>query len=85
MRKELFEIMQIDHYLLGGLSADERTALDARRIIDPAFSEKIEAQQHVHRLVRLFARKQNKRMLQSMYTRLMNESSFKQQVNNIFS
>jgi hypothetical protein len=85
MRTELAEIMQIDQYLLGKLSADESTALDAMRVIDPVFSEKIEVQQRVHRLVRLFARKQKKRKLEIMYHRLINDSSFKHQLKNIFS
>ena len=85
MRKELFETMQIDHYLLGALSADEKTLVDAMRIIDPAFSEKVENQKRVHRLVRLFARRQEKRKLENIYARLVNETSFKQALKKIFS
>jgi hypothetical protein len=80
MRKELFEIMQIEHYLLGGLSKDERASLDAKRIIDPSFSEKIEKQRWVRRLVKLFARKQQKTKLESIHRRLLAEPSFKQQL-----
>lgn len=85
MRSELNEIRVIDQYLLLQMPAGEEQAFKARLLCDEPLAEKVEAQRIAHRLIRLYARKQERRRLESLYHHLQNEPAFVHQLKTIFT
>lgn len=85
MRSELNEICLIDRWLLHQLSEEEAKDFEARLMLDEAFAEKVEAQRICHRLVRQYARRQERFRLERIYKVLMEEAGFAHQLNKIFT
>ena len=85
MRSSLIEIEQIEKYLSNQLSDDEKHQFEARTIIDTSFAEKVEAQKQVHKLIRIFSRRQQRSKLEIIYRQLLHETQFAEQLKNIFA
>jgi len=83
MRSELNEIFLIDRWLLHQLNEDEARNFEARLLLDEAFAEKVEAQRVCHRLIRHYARAQERVRLETIYRILMQEAGFAHQLNTI--
>jgi hypothetical protein len=80
MRSELNEVYLIDQYLLGRLSKEEEQIFEANLLLDEAISEKLEAQRTAHRLIRRYARKEERRRLEEIYQLLLDEPDFAHQI-----
>ena len=80
MRSELNEPYLIDQYLLGRLSKEEEQVFEADLLLDEAIAEKLEAQRTAHRLIRRYARKEERRRLEEIYQLLLNEPDFAHQI-----
>ena len=85
MRSELNEIFLIEQWLLRQLSEAEARNFEARLLLDDAFAEKVEAQRVCHRLIRHYARAQERLGLERIYRLLMEEAGFAQQLKTIFT
>lgn len=83
MRSELNEVYQIDQYLLGRLSPEDKQVFEARLLLDEAIAAKLEAQRRAHRLIRRYARLEERRQLEAIYQQLLNEPGFAHQIKNI--
>ena len=80
MRSELNEVYLIDQYLLGRLSIEEEQAFETNLLLDEVIAEKLEAQRTAHRLIRRYARKEERRRLEEIYQLLMDEPDFAHQI-----
>lgn len=80
MRSELNEIYLIDQYLLGRLSQEEEQVFETNLLLDGAIAEKLEAQRMAHRLIRRYARKEERRRLEAIYQLLLDEPDFAHQI-----
>jgi len=85
MRSELNEIQLIDQYLFRQLPTTEAQAFETRLLCNGPFAERVEAQRIAHRLIRLFARKQERRRLEAIHRELLDEPAFAQQLKTIFA
>ncbi|HTE29397.1 MAG TPA: hypothetical protein VK666_03425 [Chryseolinea sp.] len=85
MRSELNEIFLIEQWLLHRLSEAEARNFEARLLFDEAFAEKVEAQRVCHRLIRHYARAQERLRLETIYRLLLEEAGFAHQLNTIFT
>ena len=85
MRSELNEICLIDQWLFHQLSEAEARNFEARLLLDEAFAEKVEAQRIGHRLIRHYARRQERFRLEAIYGLLLEEAGFAHQLNTIFT
>jgi hypothetical protein len=85
MRSELNEISLIDQWLLHQLSEAGAQEFEARLLLDEAFAEKVEAQRFCHRLIRYYARRQERFRLEAIYGLLLEEAGFAHQLNSIFT
>lgn len=85
MRSELNEICLIDRWILHQLSEEEARSFEARLVLDEAFAEKVEAQRICHRLIRHYARRQERSRLEKIFGLLMEEAGFAHQLNTIFT
>lgn len=83
MRSELNEAYLIDQYLLGRLSKEEEQVFEASLLLDEAIAEKLEAQRMAHRLIRRYARREERRRLEEIYQLLLNEPDFAHQIKTI--
>lgn len=80
MRSELNEVYLIDQYLLGRLSKKEEQVFETNLLVDDAIAEKLEAQRTAHRLIRRYARKEERRRLEEIYQLLLDEPDFAHQI-----
>jgi hypothetical protein len=85
MRNELTETEQIEEYLSHQMSGEKKAQFETRMLLDGALFEKVEAQKHVHKLIRIFSRRQQRNKLELIYQQLLREPSFAQQLKNIFA
>jgi len=85
MRKELFETEQIEKYLLHQLSKEEKQQFETNMLRNPLLADKVDAQLRVYQLIRIFSRRQERNRLEMIYRRLLQETSFAQQLKNIFA
>ncbi len=80
MRSELNQVYLIDQYLLGRLSKEEEQVFEARLLLDETIAEKVEAQRRAHRLIRRYAREEERRRLEAIYQLLLKEPDFAHQI-----
>jgi hypothetical protein len=85
MRNELNELYQIDRYVLRQLSEEDARAFETRLLVDSALAEKVDAQRTAHRLIRRYARMEERHSLETIYRLLLNETDFAHQIQTIFS
>ena len=85
MRDDLIEIEQIEKYLSHQMSGEKKEQFETRMLLDGSLFEKVEAQRHVLKLIRIFSRRQQRNRLELIYQQLLHESSFVQQLKNIFA
>jgi hypothetical protein len=85
MRSELTEIELIDKYLHKQLDEEERTSFEATLLLDEALAENVEAQRKTHRLIRLYARSQERSRLEDIFHRLLLEPAFAHRLKTIFT
>lgn len=85
MRNDLIEVEQIEKYLSHQMSGENKAQFETRMLLDGSLFEKVEAQRHVHKLIRIFSRRQQRNKLELMYQQLLREPSFAQQLKNIFA
>jgi len=85
MRSELNELYQIDCYLLRQLNEEDARAFEARLLLDDALAEKVDAQRTAHRLIRRYARREERCRLDTIYRLLLDEADFAHQIKTIFS
>jgi anti-sigma factor RsiW len=83
MRSELNEVYQIDQYLLGRLSKEEERAFEASLLLDEAIAEQVEVQRTAHRLIRRYARREERRRLEAIYRLLLQEPDFAHKIKTI--
>lgn len=80
MRSELNEVYLIDQYLLGQLSKEEEQVFETNLLLDEAIAEKLEAQRTAHRLIRRYARREERQRLEEIYQQLLHEPDFVRQI-----
>ncbi len=85
MRNNLTETEQIEKYLFDHLSDAEKLQFETRRLADADLYEKTEMQKQVHKIIRIFSRRQQRNKLESIYQQLLQEPSFTQQLKTIFA
>jgi hypothetical protein len=85
MRNDLIEVEQIEKYLSNQMSSDKKSQFETCMLLDSSLFEKVEAQRHVHKLIRIFSRRQQRNKLELIYQQLLREPSFVQQLKNIFA
>ena len=85
MRNDLIETEQIEKYLHHQLSDEEKLQFETRRLADPDLYEKTEIQKQIHKLVRIFSRRQQRNKLEAIYQQLVHEHSFAQELKTIFA
>ena len=85
MRSELNEAALIDEWLFGRMGDEDGRHFEARLLTDEAFAEKVEVQRMAHRLVRRYARTEEKGRLERIYRLLLHEPDFANQLNAIFT
>ena len=97
MRKQLHEVREIDRYLFhemnpvdkmnpaGRMSFADRLVFQTRMILQPELKEKVRLQQKAHAFIRWCSRKDRKDELETIYTRLMNDTAFNNTIHSIFS
>ena len=84
MRKELIETAEIDSYLYNKLNGEDRHVFEARMLVHAALEEKVREQRRAHQFIRLFARIEQRRHLESIYRHLLNDAAFVQELKTIF-
>jgi DNA-binding transcriptional regulator YbjK len=85
MRTELDEARQIDQYLFRQLNQDDTREFETRLLLNETLAAKVDAQRTAHRLIRLYARTQERNRLQEIYRNLLTEKNFADQLKNIFA
>lgn len=85
MRNDLIEVEQIEKYLSNQMSSDKKSEFETCMLLDSSLFEKVEAQRHVHKLIRIFSRRQQRNKLELIYQQLLREPSFVQQLKNTFA
>lgn len=85
MRNDLIEVEEIEKYLSHQVSSEIKSQFETRMLIDDSLFEKVEAQKNVHKLIRIFSRRQQRKKLELIYQQLLGEPSFAQQLKNIFA
>ena len=84
MRKQLHEIEEIEHYLLGHMPAADKLVFRARMIINGELKEKVILQKKILQIVKYSAREQKRTALASIYTQLSADPEFSSQLREIF-
>ncbi|MBS1689689.1 MAG: hypothetical protein JSS96_13255 [Bacteroidetes bacterium] len=84
MRSTLLEVQEIDRYLLGEMSAEEKAVFQARMLIAPVLNTKVRHQRIVHKIVKWFGREEQRKKLETLYTSLLRDDKFKQEIEIIF-
>ena len=85
MRNDLIEVEQIEQYLSNEMSGEKKSEFETAMLVDDSLFEKVEAQRHVHKLIRIFSRRQQRNKLELIYQQLLREPSFVQQLKHIFA
>ena len=83
MRNELNEVCRIEHYLLRQLTEEETRAFEAALVLDQSLADKVETQRTAYKLIHRYGRNQQRRWLESIYRRLLEEPAFAQQINRL--
>ena len=81
----MHEVQDIDRYIFHKMTDADRLVFHARMILQPGLKEKVRWQRKAHAFLQWVSRKEKKAELTSLYTRLMNDASFNQQITTIFS
>jgi hypothetical protein len=84
MRPQLDTIQQLDAFLLRRLNDEDRLLMQARLLLSPELEAHCRQLEATHKLVRLFAREQQRAELNSVYEHLMRKPSFRQKILAIF-
>ncbi|HXS36293.1 MAG TPA: hypothetical protein VN721_06300 [Flavipsychrobacter sp.] len=84
MRKPLVEIEEIERYLEGNMPVKDKLVFQARAIISDDLQGKISLQQRVYKIIRHFARDNQRVRLESIYSNLIKDDHFKSQIETIF-
>jgi len=84
MRNLLREVEEIDAFILGKMSVEDTAFFKAKMDILPGLKHKIARQRMVHHILRLLGRRELRDKLDTIYSKLMNEENFKNELNNIF-
>jgi hypothetical protein len=85
MRKALHDIEQAERFLFQQMNAEEKTAFAVRLLTEPQLHEQVTLQQCSYRMIRYQARQEKKKQLEKIHTQLMQEPSFKNILQQIFS
>jgi len=85
MRNDLIEVEEIEKYLSHQMSDGKKTQFETRILLEDSLFEKVEAQRHVHKLIRIFSRRLQRNKLELIYQQLLREPSFAQQLKNLFA
>ena len=88
MRKSLDEIRQIEQYILGNLSPQDKASFKTRLILENDLQEKFQLQKEVYRVIQWFSRKQLKQELKEIDKKLFQTPKYKkfqEEILNIFS
>jgi len=84
MRNTLLEVQEIDRYILRQMPAEESAVFQARMLITPTLKTKVRHQRIVHKIVKWFGREQQRKQLEALYTSLLRDEKFKQEIEIIF-
>ena len=85
MRNELTELELIDNYLFHQLNDEDTRIVETKILLNDAFAEKVEAQRHTHRLIRLYGRTEQRSRLEKVYRLLQGEPAFANEIKIIFA
>jgi hypothetical protein len=88
MRTSLNEIKQIDEHILKLAAPDEALLFEARLILNPALSGKVEWQRQAHHYISRYSRKALKSEIQSVHQQLFTlprHARFRQRIFSLFS
>jgi len=86
MRTSLHEIRQIENFLFGKMK--HPLVFQAKMIIDPTLSRKVQLQREIYSLVKMYGRQQLKSELENIHQRLLNDPvkiKFRERVYQIFN
>lgn len=81
----MHEVQEIDRYIFHRMPPTDRLVFRARMILQPELKEKVRLQRKTHVFLRWCSRKEKKDELTSLYTRLMNDTTFHTTIHAIFS
>lgn len=84
MRSTLLEVQQIDQYLLGKMPAEGSALFQARMIISSELKDNVRKQRIVHSIIKWFGREEQRRRLETIYSHLTTDISFKSEIEKIF-
>jgi hypothetical protein len=70
------ETQQLEHYVEGTLTTDERLFMEARLIVDAALQDKLGWQEKAYALIRAYGRKKLKAEIEQVQNRLFTEKKF---------
>jgi len=86
MRTSLHEIRQIESFLFGKMR--HPLVFQAKMIVDPALSRKVQLQRKIYSLVKMYGRQQLKSELEGIHQRLLNDpvdAGFQRKISQIFN
>jgi hypothetical protein len=84
MRQALIEIKETEDYLFNRMPEEEKALFNVRLLLQPELQEKLEQQKTVYRLIRLFGRGERRRKLEGIFTTLMKDKTFAQEIKMVF-
>jgi hypothetical protein len=86
--KTLYEVKQIDRYLLGKMNAASRLVFEAKLLIDPVLKLRVENQQRLYTIIKLSGRRKLKGEAGRIHHQLFNDPAkrdFQRDVLQLFS
>jgi hypothetical protein len=84
MRKQLFDIQEIDQYLQQEMSTATRLVFQARMLVDPALRANVRHQRKALQLIVWLAREEKRTQLDTVFQQLMKDESFNTSITSIF-
>jgi hypothetical protein len=71
------ELQQLEYYLQGKLSPDERLLMEARLLLDVQLGDKLTCQQKTYSLIKAYGRKKLRTEIEQVSNRMFSEEKFK--------
>lgn len=87
MRTSLNNIKEIEQYILGESSTEEKLVFEARLVLDDDLRQEVDAQKTAYHLIRQYGRDALRQEIQRIQVRLFTESqfiAFRKKIENIF-
>jgi len=84
MRPELESVKELDDFILRKADPGQLAVTEAKLILSPRLRSAWRQQLTVHRIVRLFWKREKRKELEQVYQDLMNIPAFKEEILSIF-